>query len=117
MASEETLKIRAAKKAAKVARKAAERQADMQHEQGQVAAQFITSLARDIYARNVRAPAIGDLTVEELYKAYEVMAHAAMDAAIAFVRASNSYDDRGRVASNAPPILAPTDANGTPVTE
>ena len=122
MASEATLAKRSEKQQAKDARRAQKQamqaeiaRANDQRERGQVAAQFITSLARDIYAQNVAL--LTEETPEKLYAAYRVVAHKAMDAAIAFVRASNEYDDRGRVAPNAPPILAPTDANGAPVAE
>src|SRR6478736_6490321 len=98
MASEKTLAIRSQKQLEKAARRDSKKQfqaavqdSNAKREQGQVAAQFITGLARDIYARTVVAPEPG-LTVESLYNFYEAQAHRAMDAAIAFVRASNSYD-------------------------
>lgn len=116
MASPNTLAVRDVKKAQKAQRRAAEQQAAQQREQGQAAAQFITGLARDIYARNVIFAEQSE-NAEEKLRCYTFQAHAAMDAAIAFVRASNSYDDRGTVPAEAPPIIAPTDANGTPVTE
>jgi|SRR6185369_1460261 len=136
MASEKTLAIRSQKQLEKAARRDSKKQfqaavqdSNAKREQGQVAAQFITGLARDIYARNValltnamKAGVIED-SPEKLYKYYEDVAHAAMDASIAFVRASNSYDDRGNVAKDAPPIIdaepaqlppppAPTQAEG-----
>lgn len=123
MASEKTLAVRSAKQLEKAARRdskkqfqAAAQDAQQRREQGQVAAQFITGLARDIYLQNVALWTGPVESAEALYKYYEGTAHKSMDAAIAFVRASNSYDDRGQVAKDAPPIVAePTDANGSPV--
>lgn len=110
MATETTLDKRSEKQKAKDERRAQkalqERElaaARDRQERGQVAAQFITGLARDIYERTV---VLGEAsTPEELYEFYRKQAHSAMDAAIAFVRASNSYDDRGVVAKDAPPIV------------
>jgi len=119
MATQKTLETRMQRQAERAAR----REAQDRQERGQVAAQFITGLARDIYAKQVvlaeQDGALGPYTADELYAHYERQAHKAMDAAIAFVRASNNYDDRGRVAPEAPPIVpeqAPVDANGSPVT-
>jgi hypothetical protein len=125
MASEKTLAIRSQKQLEKAARRDSKRQfqqavqdSNAKREQGQVAAQFITGLARDIYLQNVALWTGPVESAEDLYKYYEGTAHKSMDAAIAFVRASNSYDDRGQVAKDAPPILAEgTDANGSPVDE
>ena len=123
MASEKTLAIRSEKEKEREARRASKAISQRElaaardrQERGQVAAQFITSLARDVYARNVLHPDGG--TAEEKLAFYTKQAHAAMDAAIAFVRASNAYDDRGMVPQDAPPIVpeqAPIDANGSPV--
>lgn len=122
MASEKTLAVRSEKEKLKAERRAkqaafdkARAEAEDRKERGQVAAQFITGLARDIYAQNVAL--VTAETPEALLAIYTEVAHKAMDAAIAFVRASNAYDDRSRlVTKDGPPIVPePTDANGSPV--
>ena len=118
MASPNTLQIRDAQKANKAQRKAVEAQAKQRQEGAQAAAQLITSLAGEIYTSNVALWTGPSESPEALFAYYEAIAHKSMDAAIAFVRASNSYDDRAIVPKAAPPIVAeqaPVDANGTPV--